>query len=131
MKKYILVLLTLFLLSPLVVFAIDPNDKTLEAGSDGATITYNGTTEGGSVAVMCKLYDSESEEIDLFSTAVDNNEFSGEFIVKESGEYTVSCANYEGGNIISDNVSVDITKKYTVTFNTNGGTAVADQKVID
>ena len=61
--------------------------------------------EDGSYAVMCKLYKGE-EELDLLSSAVDSNNFEGEFTVTSNGEYKVACANYEGGEITEKKVEV-------------------------
>ena len=60
MKKFILSLLIL-LVFPLVVLAEDPKVLTLESEADGSTLTFNGTVEAGSHAVMCKLYDGEND----------------------------------------------------------------------
>ncbi len=106
MKKiYLFVLLLLII--PFVVNA-DTNPKvlTLDAKESGKTIVYNGTMEDGAHAVMCKLLDSNSKEIDMLSSAVEDDKFSGTFNIEENGTYKVSCANYEAGE----------TKVVTVSF---------------
>ena len=107
MKKLGLLLCGLFIL-PFGVFAAS-NPKVTEINSkvEGNIISYTGTTETGSHAVMCKLYNSKDEEIDLLSTAVDNTKFEGEFIVSEIGTYTLECANYEGGELKKVDVVVE------------------------
>ena len=97
MKKIGFLFALLFVL-PLVVFADEPKVLTLETKVDGAVISYNGTVEDGSSAVMCKLFNKSNEQVDMLSVAVDTNKFEGTFTVTEKGEYKVSCANYEGGD---------------------------------
>lgn len=98
----------ILLLIPVGVFAATtPLVKILEATSSGSTITYKGTMEGESHAVMCKLYNSSDEEIDLLSLAVDNSNFEGKFENVPKGTYTIACANYEGGDIKKVSVEVD------------------------
>lgn len=123
MKKYIFTLLAIFLMIPAVVFADDPKVLTLETDINGNDITFSGTIESGSHAVMCKLYDNEDHEQDMLSVAVDNGAFSGAFTVTATGDYRVACANYEGGAVRSDTTSVDevVATTYTVTFVMNGG----------
>ncbi len=131
MKKNYLYVLALLLLIPFSVYAaVNANVVTLNATVDGNVIGFEGTTEGGSTAVMCKLYDSENEIITMLSLAVNENEFNGIFPVTENGTYKITCANYEGGTIVSKSVTVaaDV-EEHTVTFNTDGGSNVADQKV--
>ena len=125
MKKFSILLFSLFLFVPFLVRAAEnPNVLTLEASADGNTISYNGTMEDGSSAVMCKIYDSNNEEIDMLSSEVnDNSAFAGEFTVHANDEYKVSCANYEGGEIKSAEVTVGDIVMYSLTFDLNGGTA--------
>ena len=100
MKKLYLFLISLLLIIPFSVYAATtPRVLTLTAKSSGTTINYEGTIEEGSHAVMCKLYNSDNQEIDLLSSAVDNKAFEGSFENVEKGKYTVACANYEGGEI--------------------------------
>ena len=107
MKKVSLLILTILFVLPITVKAAsNPKVLTVEASAKGTTINYNGTTEEDSHAVMCKLYDSKNEEVDLLSSAVENKEFTGSFTVKEKGDYKVACANYEGGEIQSAKVTV-------------------------
>ena len=107
MKKFNLLILTVLLIVPFYVKAATTlNVLTVEAEVKGSTITYNGTTEDGVYAVMCKLYNADKEEIDLLSSAVDNKKFNGEFTVSKKGEYKVACANYDGGEIKEAEVTV-------------------------
>ena len=80
---------------------------------------------------MCKLYDSKEKEIDLLSSAVDNNSFEGEFKVEEAGKYTIACANYEGGDFKKTSIEIEEPEEieYTVEFNTNGGSNIKEIKV--
>lgn len=112
MKKGHLLLLSLLVI-PFSVLAANPKIEKLEAEAKDNTISYSGTTEEGSHAVMCKLYNSESEEVEKFSTAVDNKKFEGSFENVEAGEYTVYCANYEGGEIKNVKVTVEEKEKET------------------
>ncbi|MBQ7240552.1 MAG: hypothetical protein IJS56_03835 [Bacilli bacterium] len=106
MKKIILALLLIVL--PVTVFAAEaPAVTKLTVSNSKGTITYNGEIEDGSLAVMCKLYNSKDEEIDLYSTEVNENKFEGTFTVVKNDTYTVYCANYEGGNIKSETIKVD------------------------
>ena len=107
MKKIGLFLCALLILPLCTLAAENPAVKELNTKADGATISYNGTMEDGSFAVMCKLYNSKDEEIDLLSSAVDNNKFEGEFTVSVADTYTLACANYEGGEIKKVEVLVD------------------------
>ena len=119
MKKYSLLILIVLLATPFVVYAAnEPEILTLESTASGTTISYNGTIEDEATAVMCKLYNSSNEEIDLLSSAVDNGEFNGEFTVTSNGDYKVTCANYEGGTIKATDV--------TVTSNTNTNTTTTN-----
>ena len=106
MKKLGLLVVSLLLLPFIVSAASLPSVKTLDASTSGLTIKYNGTMEDGSYAVMCKLYDSDSNEIDLLSTSVSEKAFEGTFEVASAGKYTITCANYEGGAIKSVEVEV-------------------------
>ena len=109
MKKIkLLVLICLFVFPFIRVdAATTPKVLTLEGTTSGTSISYNGTTEEGSTAVMCKLLNTDSEELEMLSSPVDNKEFTGTFTVDEKKDYIVACANYEGGEI----------KKITVSFN--------------
>lgn len=110
MKKGHLLMLSLLVI-PFGVLAASPKVLTLTGEAKDNTISYSGTTEEGSHAVMCKLYNSESEEVEKFSTAVDNKTFQGSFENVEAGEYTVYCANYEGGEIKNVKVTVETPKE--------------------
>ena len=123
MKKKLLLILWVLLVLPLTVRADgDPNVTSLDTHAEdgGNIIIFGGTTENSSHAVMCKLYDDEDEEIDKLSVEVTNEgtngTFGGSFLAPSIGDYTVSCANYEGGNIETDNVTVTTMTKITVTF---------------
>ena len=108
MKKFS-VLLIILLLFPFIYVeaASTPRVLTLDATTSDTTITYNGTIEDGSYAVMCKLLNNNNEEIDLLSSSVTNNSFEGSFVVSEKVNYKVACANYEGGDIKEVEVSFD------------------------
>lgn len=108
MKKFS-VLLIILLLFPFIYVeaASTPRVLTLDATKSDTTITYNGTIEDGSYAVMCKLLNNNNEEIDLLSSSVTNNSFEGSFVVSEKANYKVACANYEGGDIKEVEVSFD------------------------
>ena len=124
MKKLLLVFL--ILVSPLYVFA-DSNPKvlTLNADVEGLLISFEGTTENDSHAVMCKLYNSLNEEIDMLSVPVDNLAFEGTFSAPNVGDYKVACANYEGGAIKETTASTDeVVTTYNVTFVTNEGSNI-------
>ena len=108
MKKISLLVLTIVLLIPITVFAaVTPRVLTVDAKADSSTINYTGTTEDGVYAVMCKLYDSSDNEMDLLSSQVDNKEFKGSFSNVAAGTYKVSCARYEGGEVVSDDVPIE------------------------
>lgn len=100
MKKLVTLLLAVVLLTP-VVKAAELNVKTLEATTTNNTVKYSGTTDEGVLAVSCSLFNSNDEEVDISSNSVDNNKFEGTFTVTTNDDYTVKCANYEGGKIIS------------------------------
>jgi len=108
MKKIIFVL-TLLILIPMSVFAATtPRIITLEANATEGEIKYNGTVEPNSYAVMCKLYNEKDEELDLLSSPVTEEKFDGNFTVTKSGKYKIACANYEGGEIKTTDVTVEI-----------------------
>lgn len=104
MKKHLLLLSLLVI--PFSVHAANPKVLTLTTEEKAGTIEYSGTTEDGSHAVMCKLYNEENEQVDLLSTAVDNKNFTGSFKDVEKGKYTIACANYEGGEITKTEITV-------------------------
>jgi len=105
MKKLITLLLAVVLLTP-IVKAAELNVKTLEIKNDNGTLKYTGTTDEGVLAVSCSLFNSKDEEIDISSNAVSNNKFEGTFTVTKGDTYTVKCANYEGGKIVSAKESI-------------------------
>lgn len=110
MKKIIFVF-ALLLLLPISVFAAStPRIITLEANATEGEIKYNGTIEPNSYAVMCKLYNAKDEEMDLLSSPVSEEKFDGNFTVTESGNYKIACANYEGGEIKTTDVTVKLTE---------------------
>lgn len=123
MKKLFYSLLLLFLIPHAVNAAGEPNVATLDAVAEdnGSIILYSGTTVNSAHAVMCKLLDGD-DEIDMLSVEVENEgtngTFAGSFIAPETGDYTVSCANYEGGTIVTADVTVESLTKVTVTFDT-------------
>ena len=108
MKKISLFIIGVLFLFPITVFAADPQVTSVNATASGKTISYTGTTEEGLTAVMCKLY-SGNDELKKLSSEVDNKAFSGSFEVTDNGDYTVSCARYEGGTIVSADVTVEET----------------------
>ncbi|MEE3342925.1 MAG: InlB B-repeat-containing protein [Bacilli bacterium] len=123
MKNKLLLIFSLLLVLPLTVMAAgEANVTSLDTHAEdgGNIILFGGTTENSSHAVMCKLYDNQDEEIDKLSVEVTNEgtngTFGGSFLAPSVGTYTVSCANYEGGNIVSDDVSVTEMTKVSVTF---------------
>ena len=116
MKKILTFIIGLIIFIPFSVKAIAVNE--LKATISGNTISYNGTMEDGSYAVMCKLLDKDSNEIDMLSTAVNSNAFEGTFTVESNGDYKVSCANYEGGDIKTVDVKVETATETTKTVPT-------------
>jgi len=132
MKKSYLLFVLLLLVFPLIVFAEEaPKVLTLETSVEGSIVNFNGTTESGSHAVMCKLYNSDSEEIDRLSVAVNNLQFEGQFATTEIGNYTVKCANYSGGEFKGANATVSSAPVYhKVTFNTQGGSEIDEAQVL-
>ena len=106
MKKIITLLLAVVLLTP-VVKAAELNVKTLEIKNDNGTLKYTGTTDEGVLAVSCSLFNSKDEEVDISSNQVNNNKFEGTFTVTKGDTYTVKCANYEGGKIITATEKVE------------------------
>ena len=108
MKKLVLLIALLFI--PVCVSAAEYKVESLDATASTGTINYNGTMEDGSHAVMCKLYNSKGEELDLLSSAVNEKKFEGSFEVSAKGTYKVACANYEGGAIVEKTVEVTAVK---------------------
>lgn len=100
MKKLVTLLLAVVLLTP-VVKAAELNVKELTTKTDNGTIKYSGTTDEGVLAVSCSLFNSKNEEVDISSNQVNNNKFEGTFTVTKGDTYTVKCANYEGGKIVT------------------------------
>ena len=110
MKKISLLILAVLFIVPISVFAAStPRVLTLTAKSNGNTIEYNGTIEPGAYAVMCKLYNSSDEEVDLLSSQVSNEKFNGKFENVAAGKYNVACARYEGGEVKKAEVIVEST----------------------
>ena len=103
MKK-LLVLAFVLLVIPLSVNAAEVTKVTGTA--NGGKISFTGTIDENVTAVMCKLYSSEGDELDLLSTEVNEKKFEGSFTVVKNDTYTVYCAKYEGGEIKSDTVKV-------------------------
>ena len=114
MKKIIVLLLLLVL--PITVFAAEPNVVKLELKSDKQVISYTGEMEDGSFAVMCKLYNSNNEELDYLSSEVNNKKFEGKFNISKNDTYKVSCANYEGGEIKAETIKVENANPKTGDF---------------
>lgn len=105
MRKLGLLLVTLFAI-PFVVNAAEIDVKTLEATATGSTVSYNGTMDDGSFAVMCSITNSKGEEVKKYSSQVDSNKFEGAFEALPNDTYNVVCANYEGGTLKSVEVVV-------------------------
>lgn len=84
------------------VSAVGNDVLTLEAEQDETTgeITFSGTTDEGVIAVSCSLTDKTGEEVFFGSTEVDAATFQGAFVMPVDG-YSLSCANYDGGDWVS------------------------------
>ncbi|MBR3329117.1 hypothetical protein IKG29_01125 [Candidatus Saccharibacteria bacterium] len=84
------------------VSAVGNDVLTLEAEQDETTgeITFSGTTDEGVIAVSCSLTDKTGEEVFFGSTEVDAATFQGTFVMPVDG-YSLSCANYDGGDWVS------------------------------
>ena len=106
MKKLITLLLAVVLITP-TIKAAELNIKELTTKTENNSIKYSGTTEEGVLAVSCSLFNSKNEEIDISSNAVNSNKFEGTFTVTKGDTYTVKCANYEGGKIITATEKVE------------------------
>ena len=77
------------------------------------------------------LYDSNNTELDTFSTAVEDDKFSGTFESLSNGDYTVTCANYEGGEKKSATAKVTdstVTNNNTTNSNTSNSNATNNTK---
>jgi len=107
MKKYVLLLIIAIFPFAFASAATAPQVVSLETTVEGNVIKYNGEMEDGSFAVVCKLVDKDDKEVQDFSSAVDNHKFSGSFTVETAGDYTVRCANYEGGIVKGATVTID------------------------
>lgn len=108
MKKISLFIIGLLFVFPVVVFADnEPNVDTVTASVNGSTISYSGTVVNGSTAVTCILYNSNNQDVDRLSSAVENNTFSGSIVAPSNGEYELRCAHYEGGTIKKASVEVN------------------------
>lgn len=121
MRKISLLIFSIILFIP---FVVNAKVLSLDTTVDGNTISFNGTTEDDTTAVMCKLFDSSDNELDKLSVAVDNNSFEGSFTnVNNAGDYTIGCAKYEGGEIQYADATVETdTIMYTFEIDPNGGT---------
>lgn len=107
MKKYIMILLLTIFIIPFTVKAAASYDVlTLEASEKNGEISYSGTTDVGVYAVSCSLIDSDNKEVDFKSSSVDEQKFNDTFSAKE-GNYTIKCANYDGGRFVTTTVKVD------------------------
>ena len=125
MNKIKLFIVGILFLFPMVVFAADePAVLSVEASANGSTINYTGTTENNVVAVTCHIY-KNNEDLDRFSSEVDNNAFSGSFYVSSTGDYEVRCANFEGGVIKTASVTVNEVTSNSNTTNSNNTSNVA------
>ena len=106
MRKIMFLLVALFIVPTCIFAATSPEVIKLDATVSGKDIKYNGETTDGAYAVMCKLFNSKDEELDMLSSPVDDNKFDGTFTVTENGDYRVACAIYEGGEFKNVNVTV-------------------------
>lgn len=107
----ILLVLALFIVPfAYVNAATSSNVLTVEATQANGEISYTGTTEDGVVAVSCILLDSNNNEVDFVSSSVYNKAFSDKFVAEE-GNYTIKCANYNGGSFVTDTVTTNKTTK--------------------
>lgn len=105
MKK--LIIIALLLVLPLSVFASDPKVLTVTVSNTESTVSFEGTTEDEVHAVMCKIYDSKDEEVDMLSVEVSENKFTGSFDNISNGSYVVRCARYEGGEMQEASIIVN------------------------
>lgn len=108
MRKIFVLLIALFLIPVYAKAATStlPNVTKVDATNDKLVIKYNGETEDGSLAVMCKLFNSKDEELDMLSSPVSENKFDGTFTVTEYSKYKIMCANYEGGDFKSTEIEL-------------------------
>ena len=106
MKKIMFLIVALLIVPVCVFAATSPEVIKLDANVSGKDIKYSGETTDGAYAVMCKLFNSKDEELDMLSSPVDDNKFDGSFTVTENGDYKVACAIYEGGNFKTVDVTV-------------------------
>ena len=117
MKKLGLFIIGILFIFPLTVFAADSQVTSVTASVNGSKVSYTGETTADITAVMCKLYKGTTE-VKKLSSSVDNGTFSGEFTAPENGDYTVKCARYEGGTIVtSDTVTVSNVTSNTTASN--------------
>jgi hypothetical protein len=107
MKKYVLLLMIAIFPFVFASAATSPQVVSLETTVEGSTIKYNGEMEEGSYAVVCKLFDKDDNELQDYSSAVDNHKFEGSFTVETNGDYTVRCAHFEGGIVKGAEASVN------------------------
>ena len=107
MKKYVLLLMIAIFPFIFASAATSPQVVSLETTVEGSTIKYNGEMEEGSYAVVCKLFDKDDNELQDYSSAVDNHKFEGSFTVETTGDYTVRCAHFEGGTVKGAEASVN------------------------
>ena len=113
MKKYIiLLLLAVFIIPISVKAAATYNVLTLEATPGNNKINYSGTTEEGVYAVSCILLNSKGEEVDFKSSSVTDKKFSDSFDAEEA-DYTIKCANYDGGEYVTAKIVNTPTKNPT------------------
>lgn len=130
MKKILYSLFLLVVLIPLGVRALENTDVSiLNVEVNNNVISFNGAAGPESFAVMCKLYNSNEEEVAKYSVEVSNQTFAGNFIAPQIGNYTVSCANYSGGTIVSRPAVVESMTIYQVSFDARGGNLTSDVSV--
>lgn len=145
MKKTISKLVLALILAPLLVAtaanaATSGDVLTLSASQDeNGLITFSGTTDFNVLAVSCSLLDSSDTEILFGSVAVDNATFGGEFTA-EVADYTLKCANYDGGTWLSAVIEAPAAKTdspdtgYATSQNTSdaslSGSAIAAVSIV-
>lgn len=108
MKK-ILTILFAGLIS-ILIFPFNVNAKsisTLDVKNNNNKLTVSGTTENGVLAVAVMVYLGEDLSHMETCSSIDSKfscELSKTF---DKGNYTVKVADYDGGNYISKNITID------------------------
>lgn len=102
--------LTLFIVAS--ANAAGGNVLTLEASQnkDSGEISFSGTTDDDVIAVSCILSDASGEEVFFGSTEVESAAFGGSFSMPVD-DYTMKCANYDGGDFVTVALSEEATER--------------------